>query len=275
MALAEKALQTNQWPLQEVAGLTLVLSPLLSGIDGLIHAFTTRMGGTSEQPLQWFNLGRHWDTEQSRQDAMTNRKRLCDAFGLDADRLTVPWQQHTANILAFGGTDPHPGSHLPELDGVATTKTEYPLLLHFADCVPVIIYDPEHNALCVMHAGWRGTAGGIVSNGVNLLHERFGSNPADMLAAVGPAIGSCCYQTGMDVADQLAKTVANATPLIRRQDEHAYPDLKAINAMQLLEAGVEQVDVTNWCTACNPEIFYSHRQSGGRTGRQGAMACLK
>lgn len=272
--LAEKALVTTEWPVQEVGGLSLIFSPLLSKETALTHAFTTRHGGTSETPLNWFNLGRHWNTDESKTDALKNRERLCGALGLDANRLTVPSQQHTSNIFVLE-KGLQIGLSLPELDAVATDRVEDPILLHFADCVPVMIFDRHINALCVLHAGWRGTAGGIVTKGVQLLVERYGSKPSNIVAAVGPAIGSCCYETGDDVAQSLAATVKDASALIRTSKGKPHPDLKAINAMQLMEAGVDKVDVSAWCTSCHPEVFYSHRQSGGQTGRQGAIACLR
>ncbi len=273
-ALANKALKQNEWPLSKHGELTLVKSPLLDAIDSLQHAFTTRLGAGSAEPLNWFNLGRHWKTDESCEDALRNRRLLCAELGLDADLMTVPSQQHTANIFTLE-PETQPGLSLPALDGVATDRESHPVLLHFADCVPVMIYDPKKKALCVMHAGWRGTAGGIVTNGVKLLQSRYGSDPSDIVAAVGPAIGSCCYETGPEVVEQLSTTVGDGRALIVEKNGKPHPDLKAFNAMQLLEAGVKEIDVSAWCTSCHPEIFYSHRQSGGQTGRQGAIAAIK
>ena len=159
---------------------------------------------------------------------------------------------------------------------MTTNLRGYPLLLHFADCVPIILYDPKQAAIAVVHAGWRGTATSIVQNAVKEMTENFGTRAADVIAAVGPAIGSCCYPTGDDAAEKLGRTVKDAAGLIERPKEgdQFRADLKALNAMQLLEAGVQNVDVTDLCTACRPDIFYSHRQSGGKTGRQGALAQL-
>lgn len=272
-AIAERSLQQNEWPLVEIGGLTLIQSPLLAQVENLVHAFTTRLGGDTPQPMESFNLGRHWTTEESRLEAMKNRITLSAALGLDPDKLTVPGQQHSANIYLLKEGEAT-GLALPSYDAIATQAPKHPILLHFADCVPVMLIDTKKRCLCVMHAGWRGTAGGIVTKGVQLLTAALGCNPKDMLAAVGPAIGSCCYETGEEVLAQLSATVTNPGPLISYQGGKPHPDLKAFNAMQLYEAGVGTVDVTSWCTACHPELFYSHRQSGGKTGRQGALACL-
>jgi len=270
--LAEKALQKNHWNLVERGGLQLIESPLLGQQPALVHAFTTRHGGATPAPYDSFNLARHVDDDDLRKDAMSNRSLLCKALGLDASELVVPSQRHTTNIYIVE-VGVQPPSLLPEYDGIAT-QSSHPLLLHFADCVPVMVFDTKQRVLSVMHAGWRGTAGGIVTKGVQLLVSHFGSNSKDMVAAIGPAIGSCCYETGKDVAEKLSHTIKHNDVFIKKVGEKTYPDLKAINAMQLLEAGVTQVDVTDMCTACRPEMFYSHRQSGGTTGRQGALACI-
>jgi YfiH family protein len=148
------------------------------------------------------------------------------------------------------------------------------LMLHFADCVPVIVFDRKKRVAAIFHAGWKGTAARIAGRGVETMCAEFGSNPADMVAAVGPGIGSCCYQTGEDVALALSESIKEPAGLITMNDGKPYPDLKFINAQQLFEAGVAEVEVSNHCTACDPGMFYSHRQSGGTTGRQGALICL-
>lgn len=272
--LAERALKKNPWPIETIGGLQLIRSPRLHATGQLMHAFTTRHGGNSPSPLESFNLARHWDTDEARADAMVNRGILCDALGLRADSLTVPGQVHSTNIFVLSNEADH-GTRLPDFDGVTTQQAGWPILLHFADCVPVMLFDTKKRALAVLHAGWRGTAGGIASKGVEYMRQHFGSEPRDIVAAVGPAIGSCCYQTGDNVPEALAKTVSQIDPFVTQRDGKPHPDIKAVNAMQLLEAGVEEIDVTDWCTACHPEIFYSHRQSGGKTGRQGALACIQ
>jgi len=267
--LSSRALVKNDWPVKELGGLTLLFSPLLSAVPSLVHCFTTRKGGESPPPLDCFNLGRHWPTEESKQDAMRNRSRLCAALSLDFTRLVVPGQVHSTNIAWV--SDPE---NLPEVDGVATASPNTPILLHYADCVPIILFERELKVLAVLHAGWRGTAGGIATRAVSFMVETLSLKPAKMLAAIGPAIGSCCYQVGADVAEKLSNTVKHGDRLIVWRDQLPYPDLRAINAMQLLEAGVHDVDVSSVCTACQPQLFYSHRQSAGQTGRQGALAAI-
>ncbi len=272
----EKALAKNDWPLVEQDGLTLVLSPLLRKENYFVHAFTTRLGGHSQAPLDSFNLGRHFNTEESRTDAMRNRDLLCKSLSLDSSRLAVPGQEHTNNVHTLEADESHARGpfHYPGIDAIATARVEQPVLLHFADCVPVMLVDRVKRQICVIHAGWRGTAGSIVKKSVQVMVEKLDSKPGDIAAAVGPAIGSCCYETGDEVVEKLNQTVEGGQFLTQLRNGRHYPDIKAYNAMQLLECGVENIDVASWCTACNPEIFYSHRQSGGQTGRQGALACI-
>jgi YfiH family protein len=274
-SMSARALEKHQWLRLERGSIVLHQSPLLARYSDLLeHAFTTRLGGSSASPMSNFNLGRHIDDELIRQDAMKNRQSLCEALNVDHERLVVPGQVHSPTIVTCADV-PEKGA-LQNVDAVATNSRTLPVLLHFADCVPVILFDPMTMAIAVIHAGWRGTASMIVKNGAKELTDKFGAKPGNIKAAIGPAISSCCYPTSVEAAAQLAQTVTDASSLIITEPgEQPRPDLKAINAMQLLESGVGEVDVTDLCTACLPDLFYSHRQSGGKTGRQGAIAMLK
>jgi YfiH family protein len=267
--LKDLALKRTEWPLQEIGGLPLLIAPALANLPGVVHAFTTRLGGLSEPPLDSFNLGRHRDDEKSRQDAMVNRSALCDALAVDFTRLVVPGQVHSTNIVLVANPE-----SLPEVDGVATLTPATPVLLHYADCVPIILVERELKVVCVLHAGWRGTAGGIARHAVEFLRKKVNAKPGNMVAAIGPAIGPCCYPVSQDVVDQLANTVDSLDGLVEQRNGQPAPDLKAINALQLLESGAGEVEINSYCTACHPELFYSHRYSNGKTGRQGALVSL-
>lgn len=266
-----RAKQTNEWKVAP-GKLPLLFSPALSAHSWMRHAFTTRHGGTSSAPLDSFNLARHWHTEESKIDALENRKVLCEALGLDHGRLAVPSQQHTSNVSWI--TDQNATTiNLDGVDALCTATPGQSLLLHFADCVPVIMADTRTRTIAVIHAGWRGTAAGIVSKAVGVMVDR-GCAAQDIVVAVGPAIRDCCFETGPEVAEELARSVDSGSELISWKENRPYPDLQAMNALQAYQAGVQQVDVSAWCTACHPELFYSHRQSRGQTGRQGAIAGL-
>ena len=309
------ALLKSEWILQSEDGLPLIFSPLLAAQAPLLtHAFTTRLGGKSEPPFDSFNLGGSSLSKNNKQDALSNRQRLCAALNLSFDQLVIPGQIHGADVVFAHKLAMEIGVPIKEADGVATSNPAQPMLLHFADCVPIIILDPSKKACAVVHAGWRGTASQIARQAVKFLQEQYKSKAQDLIVAIGPAIGSCCYPTGSVVVSKLLASVielngdsaeqalsehnpkdvskkpsddntldaslvskihkANLDKFFPMSNDRIHPDLKAINALQLAQAGVEKIDIANLCTACNPELFYSHRQSGGTTGRQGAIACL-
>jgi len=293
--ICRRALRKSQWLVKNVNELPLVFSPLLSQFSQLTHAFSTRLGGETEPPMHSFNVGRISTWPNSRHDLMKNRAKLCSALGLSYENLVVPNMSHSDLVVFLDKWSAHPFA-----DGLATNKAGLPLMLTFADCVPIVIFDPVNNTLALVHAGWRGTASQIVCKAVKVLETLNGSSASQMVAAIGPAIGSCCYPTGLVPAYQLLGSIsANFTSLSAREPDaysfdalsalvsqlelaelfpiktrQFHPDLKAVNAMQLLACGLAEVDVTDICTSCNPETFYSHRQSGGQAGRQGAVACL-
>lgn len=260
---------TNEWPLFSEGGLTLLRSPLLMKQAGLRHAFTTRLAGRSRQPLDSFNLGRHWHSDQSRKDAMKNRRYLTEVLGLEFESLVVPGQVHSAKVEWAGENEDFAG-----VDGLITDRFDMPLLLHYADCVPIILYDRKKHILSILHAGWRGTASGIVTNAITRLSDDKGVKAYDLLAAVGPAVCASCYPTSQEVADKLLESVNDREGLVAFYKGKPHPDLRAVNVRQLVESGVRDIDVAYQCTACNPHLFYSHRRFAGKTGRQGAIACL-
>lgn len=282
----EKALETREWNIVQRGPLSIIESPLLNEYaPHLVHAFTTRNGGNTVAPYDNFNLGRHVQDDALRADALANRAILCEQLGADHNLLKVPGQVHSGNVVPIVERQSNQELTSPDLssvDGVTTNLEGVPLLLHFADCVPVIIYERKNKIVSIVHAGWRGTAQAIAVNAVKLMVRDYGADVREMVAAVGPGIGTCCYPTGEDVVEQLLSTLVSADAdaskfgalVVRADGDQPRPNLKAINAMQLILAGVTDVDVSSFCTACRPDIFYSHRQSGGKTGRQGALAML-
>jgi polyphenol oxidase len=290
-SIEQIASRKQKWIPQDIDGLTAYLSPLLSRFPQLIHAFTTRMGGETVTPMDSFNLGLHLYEEPWIADARANRTKLCTALSLKSDRLVVPNQPHSNDILFTRETISKKADL--EVDGITTDADLLPLLLFTADCVPILIFDPVKPVVSIVHAGWRGTASGIVRQALKVMNEHCGSMSTELVAAIGPAIGSCCYPVNNEVVVQLMASLGHTLPpdlsaekmmekikqanldqLFDLKNGQICPDLKAINALQLLQSGVAEIDVTSLCTACNPELFYSFRQSGGKTGRQGLIAAL-
>jgi YfiH family protein len=213
-------------------------------------------------------------SDESRADAMNNRRTLCQRLNLDFDCLRVPGQVHSKNVVL--ADKPRP---LADVDGVTVTEKNIPALLHFADCVPVVIFAPKENVLSVVHAGWRGTAARIVVEAVELMKNQCHCDPANMVAAIGPAIGPCCYPTGKDAAERLEASLQTTdnhlvASVLESKNSECRPNLKAINALQLASLGLTKIDISNACTACQADLFYSHRRTNGQTGRQGVIACM-
>jgi len=268
------AAKYNLWSIENLEGVDLVFSPLLKAQKNLSHVFTTRKGGKSPEPYGAFNLGTLVGGESGRADALDNRENLRRILSLSDSKIAVAGQVHSANVEIL--EDPENLPILKEVDGLVTARPKLTMMLHFADCVPVIVYDKNKNIAGIFHAGWRGTAQEIVVRGVEAMNRQYDCNTSDMIAAVGPAIGTCCYPVQPDALQKLSSTVQDPESLIerRKEDDSARPDLKGINARQLLQLGVKEVDICAWCTSCSHDVFYSHRASGGTTGRQAALVHL-
>lgn len=153
-----------------------------------------------------------------------------------------------------------------EGDALITDQKGLPIGVMTADCVPILIEDKRTGAIAAIHAGWRGTAKRIVQRTVEALAREYGSQPEDLLAAIGPAIGDCCYEIGPEVVAELAKLPGKDQCLTQREGK-TYADLKAFNRHLLQESGVTEIDQTEFCTRCNEELFYSYRRNGPHAGR--------
>lgn len=154
----------------------------------------------------------------------------------------------------------------PDTDGLIITKPHQIIRLKFADCTPLVFYNPKTNIGAISHAGWRGTAQKI---GVKTV-QKMGGNPKDTIAVIGPAIGLCCYEVSEEVKNILLQTVNDTTNLYKDRNV----DLKAINARQLQEIGVEKIDICPYCTSCDNDLFYSYRKENGTKQRHFAVLQL-
>jgi polyphenol oxidase len=211
----------------------------------VVVGFTTRLGGVSEGPYASLNLGRL--TRDSQEHVDENRRRACAELGADADALALNRQVHSAAVHRA-----HPGARGEPGDGLWTDAPGVPMLALTADCLPVAIV--RDRALVVLHAGWRGLAEGVVDAGVRTL------GGADA-AIVGPAIGPCCYEVGPEVSSRFDADLTRARKL----------DLWTAAERALRRAGCATVERVDLCTACNGDLFFSHRRDGGVTGRQGVI----
>jgi YfiH family protein len=223
--------------------------------DGSV-LFSTRRGGVSTGPYESLNIGRLTADDGANVDA--NRERLAAAVGLPRERFLYGRQVHGAAVRR--ATEP-PGPQRPhaEEDGQATALTGHPALVFVADCLPVLL--AARGAVAAIHAGWRGTAAGILAEGVAALGELGGTGPVSAL--IGPGARGCCYEVGEEVHAAFAGYDA------RRGERNL--DLAAVVRAQLAAAGVAEVHDIRLCTMCRPGLFFSHRRDGGVTGRQAGV----
>jgi len=242
----------------------------LSGADGLIHAVLTRIGGVSRGPYATLNLGHTVGDDLAAVEE--NHRRALSALGLDPRQVVSPYQVHGARVGVVGRG--HLGTVQPATDGLVTTAPAVPLLMRFADCAPVLLFDPVRRVVGMAHAGWRGVVAGIVEATIQTMMERLGCNPADLWAGIGPTIGPCCYAVGPEVAAAVEAACPPGAEVVRRADGQTYFDLPAAVQVQLRAAGVEQIEDASLCTACHVEEFFSHRAECGRTGRFGVVVGL-
>jgi polyphenol oxidase len=223
-------------------------------------AFSTREGGVSDGPYASLNLGIFTGDDPDR--VVENRRRLCAAAGVDPERATMAWQQHGAEVRrARPESIVSPGLRHDPCDGLWSDEPGQAMLLLAADCLPIALarLDGARPAAAVLHAGWRGLLAGIVRNGVAALGP-------SVAAAVGPSIGPCCYEVRADVAEPMEAALGRG--LVRE----GRLDLWAAAERALRAVGVARVDRFDLCTACHPELFFSHRRDAGVTGRQGVLA---
>ena len=252
---------------------------------GLVHAISTRQGGVSEGQFASLNLGRVVGDDAD--NVETNYQRLADALDVPRAGMTTTWQVHSDRIVR--ATRENAGGMIDKADGVVTDVPGLPITQRYADCTPVLIYDPRVHAAGVAHAGWRGTVAGVTPALVQAMVEQFGSDPADLVAAVGPAIGPCCYEVGPEVVDSVQAVFGVVSAdLLRRRNivsngngaagvgrQSVHFDLWRANQWQFEQAGVRHIEVAGVCTRCHRETFFSHRGDNGTTGRFGAVMMLR
>jgi YfiH family protein len=219
---------------------------------GYVVAFTTRDGGVSVGAYASLNLTA--GTGDERTLVTENRRLVCTALGLDADRLVFNRQVHSTTVLRARA-----GTHGATGDGLWSDEPLLPLLAMSADCLPIAIARRDApRALAVLHAGWRGLADGVVAAGVVALGE------GAKAAMIGPAIGPCCYDVGADVAGLFDRDLTIGGRL----------DLWSAAERALRAAGVESVERADTCTRCHPDRFFSHRRSGAARGAQGVLGAV-
>jgi len=236
------------------------------------HCFTTRFGGVSQGPLSSMNLA--IKLEETEENVAENYRILGRALGFALTDLVLTRQTHSDIVRVVGRQDCRGCFHrdYPECDALVTNDPGVALTVFTADCTPILLHDPVTGAVGAAHAGWRGTAAKIGAKTVQAMVDNFGCKPENIRAAIGPNIGFCHFETDRDVPDAIrAAYGAEADPFIEKRGEKYYLDLKAINALSLRQLGVTHIDISDDCTMCSPDRFWSHRVTRGIRGSQGAI----
>jgi polyphenol oxidase len=289
-----KRVSAQAWTTRARGGLQILQVPAFSRIPWLVHGFSTRVGGTSvSNGERALNLGfTEWDY---RETVRENRKRLQSALNAKDFTLAPLLQFHSDSIHVFEAAPGEPC----RADASITNRSGLLLAVQTADCVPILLVDPKRRAVAAVHAGWRGTLQRILMKALGQMQMQFGSEAADLLAAIGPAIGPCCYEVGTEVAAAFAAKFANAAEWfdeLRTGDEpnplqwmNTMPpghqpsprkvllDLRRANRAQLLETGVHQenVFVSDLCTSCRRDLLFSYRKEGAQSGRLMAVIGIR
>lgn len=276
----------------------------------VVHGIFTRQGGISAEPFASLNTSAPLRNGDSFDNVVHNRRLALQALGIQPPYVTATlWQVHGAEVMVYDAESPwrtdwayrsyYDQPWTPETihkaDAIITNQRGVALALSFADCTPILFYDPVKQAIGMAHGGWRGTARGIVAATVDAMQEQFGSNPRDIRAGIGPAIGDCCYEVSENVRQLFVGELAFEDMPIREHyrklvcESAAFStvqlpdrtslrlDLATTNHNQLLQAGLrpEHIEVSGICTGCNTDRFFSHRCEQGRTGRFPAIIMLQ
>ena len=240
------------------------------------HCFTTRYGGVSTGALASMNIAIKLD--ETEENVRRNFEILGEELGFGISDLVLTRQTHTNWVRPVTREDCNGCFHrdYPECDALVTNTAGVALTIFTADCTPILFHDPVTGAVGAAHAGWRGTASAIAKNTVEAMVKEYGCKPENIHAAIGPNLSKCCFETDADVPEAMMDALGDeAAPFIEKRGSKFHVDLKGINALWLKKAGVKHIEISDACTMCDPDRFWSHRVTGGIRGSQGAVIVCK
>ncbi len=248
----------------------------LSADRSITHAFSTRLGGVSIAPFHGLNLGRSRNDDPNH--VRENYMRFSNATNCNVQNIVMVQQVHSDTVILLTKEDAFSDLYSPtsyEADALVTNCPNLTLAVFYADCVPVLLYDPVKKAIAAIHSGWRGTSKHITGRAIETMQTEFGSQLEDILIAIGPSIGPCCFETHEDVPNAMRASFGNSisshiTPL---ENGKYQVDISSIISHSLVSMGVPKNNITqsHLCTTCHPNLFWSHRSMGDARGNQCAM----
>ena len=272
--MLKKASDRTSTHLNEKDGVVYLTFPKLEAA-GVTHGFSTRIGGVSKGIFESMNLSYNRGDDKEAVDE--NYRRMGNAIGFTPDQLVFSNQIHDTQIKIVSKEDCT--KVMTGMDGLMTDETGICLVTSYADCVPLFFYDPVNKVIASSHSGWRGTVGRIGKKTVEMMEERFGSKPEDIIAAIGPSICQSCYEISEEVAVQFEEEFTKEQYedfMIDKGNGKYQLDLWKVNEYILMEAGIrkDHLDVTDLCTCCNEKVLFSHRASKGKRGNLAGFIML-
>lgn len=268
--------------IREKNGVTYLAFPALDATGLVSHAFSTRHGGVSEGVFSTMNFSftRNDDPEH----VLENYRRMAAVLGIDVEKMVLSYQTHTTNVRKVTEEDAGKGivkeRKYQDVDGLITNIPGITLVTVYADCVPLYFVDPVHKAIGLSHSGWRGTVHRMGKATLEAMNREYGTNPADVIACIGPSICQDCFEVGPEVAAEFADGFAeqyHKDLFYQKPDGKYQVDLWRANEIVLQEAGIpeNQIHTTDICTRCNPTHLFSHRIMGTERGNLAAFLALK
>lgn len=271
----------NKFNLNKNKDLYYFTIPQFEKFNFVKHLFTTRVGLINSKEKYDFNLDMGLNNYNNRNNTINNFKKLSKIIDSSVDNMVLSQQVHETNIKIVTKEDKGKGlsrkSDYNSIDGLITNCTDVPLVTYYADCVPLFFLDPNKRIIGLAHAGWRGTVKKIAAKMIETMKNKFLCNEQEILVAIGPSIGPCCYEVGKEVFEKFNSNFTISTNLMKPISKNKYMlNLWEANRLVLKEKGVlnRNIVVSNLCTSCNNDLLYSYRKENGNTGRMVAIIKL-
>ncbi len=251
-------------------GITYITSGVLDSYN-VKHGFFMRYGGTS--PYPWKSLNMATSVGDSSENVIENRKRIAETLQIGQFDFYDLWQVHS-NQVVIAERPRQRGEHHIKADAVVTNKRNVALLMQFADCVPILFFDPEKKVVASAHAGWKGTLSGIAAKTAKEMMQKFKCEPDSIISVIGPSICREHYQIGDDVASKVRTVFKNEENVLANFQDKTFMDLQTANRILLEKVGIKNIQMMEICTICNKEDWFSHRGESGKTGRFASVISL-
>lgn len=243
------------------------------GLKEIAQGIFTRKGGISPKPWDSLNLG--GTVGDSRENVIENRRRMFSAVNRPVESIYDVWQVHSCTVICSDSPRPLDQPHVMA-DIILTDSPNVTLVMRFADCVPIFLFDPVCKVVGIVHAGWQGTTKHAASTAINVMVEKYHCTPSNILAGIGPSIGPDHYEIQSDVDEEIQRCCKEYyQEVVTHRGEQKYLNLWQANRIQLEKMGVSKIEISGLCTACNTTDWFSHRGEGGKTGRFGGLIGLR